>query len=114
MTRSTFLGVATGVTIAAAGWCGWLVGALNPPAAADPRPGQTPAVCVEALDYAQEGFANNADAMDAARRAVAAASRGDRDGVVEATADLDAANDRVEGIVDDAARAAHACRAGAR
>lgn len=112
MTRSSFLGVVVGVTITAAGWCGWLIGATDPPAAADP--GATSAVCVEALDYAQEGFANNADAMDAARRAVAAASRGDRAGVADATADLDAANDRVEGIVDDAARAAHACRAGAR
>lgn len=65
-----------------------------------PAVARTPAVCVEALDYAAEGFTYAADAIDAAQRG--------------ATRAADEATRRLEALTDDAATANAACRAGAR
>lgn len=80
----------------------------------DPVPaGATPAVCIEALDLATEGFANNADAMEAVQDYTEAVADADGAAARRALADLDATNQRLEDLAPEASAAARACRAGA-
>lgn len=76
------------------------------------KPGDTPAACLEALDYASDGFTASADALDAARDALTAAGSGDSPAVRRSRDAMEQAADRLEGLAPGAAAASRACRAG--
>lgn len=98
-------GVAVGAVAAVTLWGGGS-------APADAAPGSTPAACLEALDYASDGFTASADALDAARDALAAAGSGDSPAVRRSRDAMEQAADRLEGLAPGAAAASRACRAG--
>lgn len=100
------------VALVAAAAGGFVFGRGNADPAVVPA-GATPAVCIEALDYAARGFGYSADASEGAQAAAEALADGDVSRARDTFADIAEANDAMASIADEAGRAAAACRAGA-
>lgn len=69
-----------------------------------------PQACLDALDYADEGFTYAADAMDASSRALFAAGEFDIAGIEAANDDIDTATSGLNSIADDYVASKESCR----